>query len=231
MSDGGVTERNPTKSATGELPLSKHLLMAFATPVVCYPWPESEPLNRGLADLILNAERKDDGITRSNVGGWHSAADFFDWQAPAIKVLRERVIEMTMAITRAIAVVKEGPRTFNYRIDGWANVSRNGHYNAVHNHPNCLWSGTYYVCAGKPDPDTPVNGRLELLDPRAGANMVHAANTLLQSRYLITPTPGLMVLFPSWLNHLVHPFFGSGERISIAFNILTAAAKDTTEGR
>jgi hypothetical protein len=30
---------------------------------------------------------------------------------------------------------------------------------------------------------------------------------------------GMMVLFPSWLYHFVNPFFGDGERISIAFNI------------
>ena len=30
-----------------------------------------------------------------------------------------------------------------------------------------------------------------------------------------------MIVFPAWLNHLVHPFFGDGERISIAFNIVT----------
>ncbi len=30
----------------------------------------------------------------------------------------------------------------------------------------------------------------------------------------------MMIMFPAWLNHFVHPFFGKGERISIAFNIL-----------
>ena len=60
--------------------------------------------------------------------------------------------------------------------------------------------------------------------------MVHLADTLLQSRYLITPIPGLMVLFPSWLNHLVHPFFGAGERISIAFNIITVETKPAAAG-
>ena len=28
-----------------------------------------------------------------------------------------------------------------------------------------------------------------------------------------------MLVFPSWHQHMVHPFFGTGERISIAFNI------------
>jgi hypothetical protein len=28
-----------------------------------------------------------------------------------------------------------------------------------------------------------------------------------------------MVVFPSWLKHMVHPYYGSGERISVAFNV------------
>ena len=30
---------------------------------------------------------------------------------------------------------------------------------------------------------------------------------------------GLLLMFPSWLNHFVNPFMGGGERISIAFNL------------
>ena len=211
--------------APAELPLRNHLKMAFATPVVAYPWPDSDALNRELAEIVLAAERRSDHrISRSNVGGWHSTIDFLDWDAAPIRILRNRVTQMTVALTRAVTVARAAPSTFNYRLGGWANVSRHGNYNAVHNHPNCLWSGTYYVSAGEPDPDTPYNGRLELVDPRTGANALTPENSVLRSPVLIAPTPGLMVLFPSWLNHFVHPFFGRGARISIAFNIMTAEA-------
>ncbi|MBT5648726.1 MAG: hypothetical protein HOJ41_12770, partial [Rhodospirillaceae bacterium] len=36
---------------------------------------------------------------------------------------------------------------------------------------------------------------------------------------LIDPEPGKMILFPSWMEHAVHPFYGTGQRISIAANI------------
>jgi uncharacterized protein (TIGR02466 family) len=210
--------------AASEVHLRSHLMMAFATPVVAYPWPDSDELNRELAELVLADERKSEGVSRSNVGGWHSASDLLDRDAAPIRKLRQRVMSVTAAITRTVTVANAAPRTFNCRIDGWANVSRHGQYNSVHSHPNCLWSGSYYVRAGEPDPDTRFNGRLELIDPRAGANMLAPESSALQTRYLITPTPGLMVLFPSWLNHLVHPFFGRGERISIAFNVKTDEA-------
>ena len=208
---------------TSELLLTDHMVMAFPTPVSTYPWPDSDALNAELREIILAAERKDAGITRSNVGGWHSGFDFFERDEPCVRTLEERIIAMSAAVIKATTFTRSGAaRTLDCRIDGWANVSRHGHYNAVHNHPNTVWSGTYYVSAGNPEPETPTNGRFELLDPRTGANMVRMEDTLLQPRYLIAPTPGLMVIFPSFVNHFVHPFFGSGERISIAFIIHTA---------
>jgi len=35
----------------------------------------------------------------------------------------------------------------------------------------------------------------------------------------LKPQAGLMVVFPAWIEHWVHPFFGEGNRISIAANV------------
>jgi len=198
----------------------RQLISAFATPVMSYSWADSAPLNDALKSIILAAERQGAaGVTRSNVGGWHSGDDFLTWNHAAIRTVCARIGEMTKAMTRATTSVKEGARTYDYAFDGWANVSRHGNYHSAHNHPRCVWSGTYYVASGAPDPDGPLNGRLELLDPRAGANMMRLEGTMLEARYLVAPTPGAMVMFPAWLTHMVHPFYGAGERISIAFNV------------
>jgi Putative 2OG-Fe(II) oxygenase len=81
-----------------------------------------------------------------------------------------------------------------------------------------MWFGVYYVSGGQPDSNDPCNGTLELIDPRAGANNFPFEVGFF-GRYLAEPIPGLMVMFPSWLKHMVHPFSGSGERISISFNV------------
>ena len=39
-----------------------------------------------------------------------------------------------------------------------------------------------------------------------------------QSRIVIAPEPGLLVIFPGYLTHFVHPYAGATPRISIAFN-------------
>jgi uncharacterized protein (TIGR02466 family) len=216
-----MTKRKSNKQLAGAFDVRRHQVMAFGTPVIAYTWPESDGINHALEQLILAREQRSEGMSRSNVGGWHSSADFFGWQEDCVKALAKRIQEMTGSITSWVTISNQVTgRTFDYRLDGWANVSRNGCYNSVHNHPHSLWSGVYYVSMGQPDDDRPENGRLELLDPRTGANMVYMQSTRLDERYLIEPIPGLMVVFPGWLKHYVHPFFGDGDRISVAFNLI-----------
>ncbi len=82
------------------------------------------------------------------------------------------------------------------------------------------WSGVYYVACGKKDNDDQANGKLELVDPRIGVNMLRTDVQVFDGRYLVDPKPGLMVMFPSWLKHMVHPYFSDDERIAISFNVL-----------
>ena len=42
---------------------------------------------------------------------------------------------------------------------------------------------------------------------------------MLNSSYTVRPEPGLMVLFPSYMPHMVLPHQGGRERVSIAFNL------------
>jgi len=82
-----------------------------------------------------------------------------------------------------------------------------------------MWSIVYYVADGEPDPSVSYGGLLELLDPRESANYIQIPNTVLDGRTFVECRPGRMVLFPSWVKHMVHPFVGSGVRMSIACNV------------
>jgi uncharacterized protein (TIGR02466 family) len=196
----------------------EHVALTFGTPICSYLWPESDALNSALRHIILQKEKSDPSIARSNVGGWHSKPDLFLWQDDAVKMLKDRVTSCALDMTR-LATASEHPRTVNLRADCWANISRRGHYNSVHDHPGSMWSGAYYVSSGDPDGDNPFNGKLELLDPRAGVNMLGLGQAAFAGRCLVDPLPGLMVIFPGWLKHMVHPFFGPGDRISASFNV------------
>lgn len=196
----------------------ENVAMTFGSPICTYLWPDCDALNIALKKVILEKEKADRGISRSNVGGWHSKPDLFLWQDDCVNQLKDWVTKCALDMTR-LATALKSPSTINLQTECWANVSRRGHYNSVHDHPGSMWSGVYYVSGGEPDNKEPLNGKLELLDPRVGVNMVQLEQGLFGGRYLVDPLPGLMVMFPSWLKHMVHPFSGSGERISTSFNV------------
>ena len=62
------------------------------------------------------------------------------------------------------------------------------------------------------------------IDPRPGPHggplPTHAFNRPL----IIDPEPGMLLMFPGWLLHYVHPYRGTTPRVSIAFNLGPIAA-------
>jgi uncharacterized protein (TIGR02466 family) len=75
--------------------------------------------------------------------------------------------------------------------------------------------------------DPSLGGEFEVQDPRGIAPAMYApmltiagrASASLGVSELVHPHTGMMVLFPSWLQHAVRPYQGEAERISIAFNL------------
>ena len=200
--------------------LKSNTITAFTTPILHYVWPDSEGLNAGLRRTILGKETNNPGVSASNVGGWHSESDLLSWPQTEIKILADRFQAFTSCMMRT-AIAKPGALgRITVTAEAWANVVRSGHYNLIHAHPNFMWSGVYYVATGKPDPDTPSHGAVEFIDPRDAVNHVSLGNLKFAMPLRLNPEPGLMLMFPSWLKHTVHPYFGEGERVSIAFNAI-----------
>jgi len=72
--------------------------------------------------------------------------------------------------------------------------------------------------------DRSLSGVLEFLDPRAGVEAVTAPGDPYGEPVRIRPQAGLIVIFPSWLYHWVHPYAGHTPRIAVSFNASTAEA-------
>lgn len=193
------------------------MVSAFATPIVNYRFEDCASLNDELARIVLEQESSDPGVRRSNVGGWHSGTEFLAGGANAIQLLRRQIGQLVVELNASVFTSAADRR---FTVDGWANVLRHGGYNTPHNHPNAFWSGVYYVNSNEPVEGRPFSGKLELMDPRPGASVTYAEDTRIYGRFLLNPVAGQVIVFPSWLQHLVHPYFGSTERISIAFNIV-----------
>jgi uncharacterized protein (TIGR02466 family) len=186
----------------------------FATPVFSHALQGVERLNTQLRDLILERERTDSGITRSNQGGWQSAPDFFRSDRPPIAAL-ERFIGHAINIA-TLRVTSKPELRFRIELYGWAAVNRNGHYNTTHVHPMATWSGVYYVDPGDKQLEDP-GGLLEFVHPIAASVMTFFPNVLPSAR-VVQPKAGMLILFPSYLQHNVRMYRGERPRICVPFN-------------
>jgi uncharacterized protein (TIGR02466 family) len=68
-------------------------------------------------------------------------------------------------------------------------------------------------------------GFLILRDPRPAMHVTRLDHQ--KTLEAIRPDEGMLLLFPGYLSHAVRPFWGSGERISINFNIKVSLRTDT----
>jgi hypothetical protein len=62
------------------------------------------------------------------------------------------------------------------------------------------------------------SGLIAFSDPRAGAGMVSSSYLDFGASYQYRPEPGILLMFPAYLSHWVHPFTGKGQRITVSFN-------------
>ncbi len=219
-----MAETAPPPDRPGEIApeaLRRRLTLAYATPVVAWPWPDTAARDEALAAAILAAEARGPSADNNLVGGWSSGKDLFSWTEPAVAELSQQVRALAGALTQATNV-RAPEMAVRFRVEAWANVLRAGGYHNLHDHPNAVWSGVYYVRVPPPDAARPLAGAIEFVDPRQGADANSLPGSAFRERLRYQPKPGLMLLFPGWLKHLVHPVAGAGERISVSFNLFGA---------
>lgn len=174
-------------------------------------WENTKILNKSLKNIIIEKQNTSDGSSASNSGGWHSKPNFHTWPFPEVLTLKDMISEAVDEAMQTTSGIAADRFTVHYDQGCWANINRDRDYNNLHNHAGASWSGVYYVDMGEPETGRPNNGFIEFIDPRP------MGGSPKKLRFL--PKAGEMLLFPSWLDHWVHPFYGKGERISIAFNL------------
>lgn len=100
----------------------------------------------------------------------------------------------------------------------WLNLSAPGIRHHDHTHPNNWLSLVYYL-------QVPRGGdTIRFYDPRPQAHVLMPRTKRLTpmtgSSITIAATAGRIVAFPSWLRHSVDANSGSGDRISLAVNVM-----------
>ena len=185
-----------------------------------------EQANQRLGEMMRELEGATDNwaVGTSTKGGFQTlenllAADHPLATDPALTAAKQHIFQAVHDYT-GLLVQQECARTpkrVTFQTWGWGVILRAGNYQGHHVHPNANISGVYYISAPPAAlVDDSEDGKISFYDPRPRANM----NLLLSqfTRHFLSPAPGDMVVFPSWLEHSVAPFQGEGTRICIAFN-------------
>jgi len=183
----------------------------------------TDAANESLLALILEAEASRDDMTVE-----YASENLFSRSEPAIEWLKQCINKTVADYFKKMAVSYD----VEWSIQGWANVNRIGDYHNLHNHPHSYLSGTYYIAV--PDSNEKTHGRSDLnpgaisfFDPRPQANMTAVAGDgQIDPEYRILPKPGMLLLWPSFLHHLVHPNLSEELRVSISFNVLLKNTAD-----
>lgn len=196
---------------------SDDLNLLWATPIHVRQLAGAEELNARLESEILDLQAVDPGAPRtSNYGGWESNDDLFDLDLPGLAELQSLCAQ---AVGDCVAEISRGSTVeIEVSLLAWANVVEKGAYHTFHTHPDNHFSGVYVVRAGEPDPGNDHSGVLCFYEPRPGAAMTYFRNLGFGEDFEVTPRDGMLLLFPAFLGHSVHPFTGAGKRITVAFN-------------
>ncbi len=203
----------------------------FAVPFAQDSLPAAAPINAKLKSLLLAREAAGDRYANPNPslkqqpGVFESDFDFFSWPEECVQRIRQfawAILGRTVQhLNRYSADEAKRLQIFSH---SWFHITRYGGFTIVHNHAMASWSGVYCVNPGETPTDRPESGVLRFHSPHHYSNMfLDSGNHRFQAPYHhgtwnVRLQAGQLVLFPSWLQHEVLPFYGTDERITIAFN-------------
>ncbi len=150
-------------------------------------------------------------------GGYTSYASLDDLprRASVFDELRRKLDRHVAAYAKALCLDLGSGRL---RLDSlWVNVLKPGAAHSGHIHPHSVISGTVYVAT------PPGASALKLEDPRlplmmAAPPRLPDAPEAARSFVYLTPEPGTVFLWESWLRHEVPANRAKAERISVSFN-------------
>lgn len=180
--------------------------------------PDFEQHKAALLDAVQQLRNRDQGIDRSNQGGWHSHDQLQTEQHPEFQWLIQQLFDIG---SRCISHAEGDRLTDKVLLSScWVNVNPYGAWNAPHMHLPCEWSGVCYLDVN----ETPQqrgqgakDGDIMFFDPQPFGAQYGKPPTVSYS-----PKNGGIFLFPGYLLHMVAPHLEQRERISIAFNFRLA---------
>tara|TARA_R100000149_G_C5862881_1_gene128355 strand:+ start:122 stop:724 length:603 start_codon:yes stop_codon:yes gene_type:complete len=162
--------------------------------------------NKKQKDFIKKAKRKNNSYNKSTL-------NTYVLNLPLFKNFKKHLEKELANYVQKVLIAED--RTKFFITQSWFNFTQPGEKHHAHEHPNSFISGVYYVNAFE-HLDSIVLNTHKVTRIKLPAKNV---NEFTGAKYPHKVKTGDFVMFPSYLNHQVKAKEGSGERISLAFNV------------
>lgn len=186
----------------------------FSTPIWAEKIEGYEKVNKEMLAYILDLKKKDPiGVLKSNFKGWHSK----DFNMKDINPINF-ITSIKNNLNRSINDMNWDLSNQSVKISSmWAIINQKDAWNQKHQHSNSDISAAYYVTAPEGC------GDIVFYDPRPARvykqPIAKSPNKLNGTVSSIKPEAGMLILFPSYLDHSVNPNTADKNRIVISFNL------------
>ena len=176
--------------------------------------PTFKQIENDLIKLSYHEKKKDPkGASKSNQHGWQSQPLNPDHEFASM------IMEAVKNHFATERIYKDGVGL--QLLNSWVNISGKHAYNSKHTHPGAHLSGVVWVKI------PPNSGRLEFEAPFSFTREkeIENYNEKVKEKYNVypmiyyNPQPGMMVIFPSDLEHEVMSNKSNEDRISVSFNL------------
>ena len=140
-----------------------------------------------------------------------------DWRTndtyPNIKKMLFAVEKQAPGLYEEFGVKK----IFKQQIDNyWVNFNKQGMFNKPHLHPNSIFTGVYYAKAEKNCGNIVIHNSAD--KEFTLQSYTDKPNKFNMSNPAYEPIPGLVIIFPSWLQHSVESNYSGTDRVSVSFH-------------
>lgn len=197
----------------------------FPTLVLERDHEQVDAMNRALEAIVLDLEarHRETGENASRDPDIATEGGYQTSTRTNLLALRHEAIDRfrTDVLMPAIRdylqeVLGEAAKQVSHGVVAWSNVLRNGDWQRPHCHPSAgnIASGVYYVRVAE---EKPPHGCIEFLNP-VPISLHHGYTPSIR----VVPREGLLLIFPPYHQHYVHPVISKEPRIVIAFDTMVS---------
>ena len=181
----------------------------WGTPI----WQLNISNQEGMDHLISESYKSQEagnGRMKSNAGNsWHSELNFAG-------LIQDLPIGADIFNAFSFCTKEYGYELKAAQLKYWTIITSKYGYNRRHNHPGSLLSGVLYMRVPEK------SGKIMFTDPRPCKAMEPQIGRMSQdpsTRLIFDPKPGLLLVFPSFLEHEVDMTMSNEDRIISSFNL------------